>query len=127
MIDFEDMHVTTDSAVLNTMLEVFHFMVVPFLKNYENGYGAYFNQMVQEFNLLLKTKSKLFVPWPDKKHHKLNVSVMEAPDFDAETQIASIALDGTIYDSYLKTTHVDQTTTKANRKEDFKGSQIFIH
>ena len=41
---------------------------------------------------------------------------MEPPELDAESQIASFALDGTIYDSYLKTTHVDQTTTKAIRK-----------
>lgn len=52
---------------------------------------------------------------------------MGVPLLDADTQTASLALDGTIFDSYLKTSHVESTSAKAVPKPSFEGSQVFIH
>lgn len=70
----------------------------------------------------MRTRSTFFVPWPDKKHHRMNVTVVHPPEIDADTQLGSIAVDGSIFDSYLKTSHVEPTTTKANRVEDYPGN-----
>ena len=121
-IDFDDLHMSTDSIVLNTALEIVHGILVIYLKTQENGYGAFVNQLVSEYNLLLRARSTFFVPYPDTKHHRLNATVSVAPEFDADTQLCSVAIDGTIFDSYLKTSHVQPTTTKANRVMDFAGN-----
>ena len=74
MIDFDDLNINTDSIVMNTAMQVVHFIVVMFVKSYENGYGSYFNQLINEYNMLLRTHSTILVPWPDKRHHRLNVT-----------------------------------------------------
>jgi hypothetical protein len=76
--------------------------------------------------MLLRTRQSIFVPWPDMKHHRLNVTATSAPQLDADEQLIQLAFEGTIFDSYLKTTHVELTTTVA-RKIQFDGSQVFIH
>lgn len=38
-IDFVDLQLGTDSKVINTAFDLFHGMIVRYLRNYDNGYG----------------------------------------------------------------------------------------
>ncbi len=127
LVDFVDFQIHTDSIVLNSMLDLFHFIIVQFFRAYEGGYGSYVATQITDYNTLLRTRSSFFVPWPDKKHHRLNVTNSQAPELDADLQLVSLALDGSIFDSFLKTSHVEPTSTKAKRVESYTGNQVFIH
>ena len=41
VVDFVDFQIHTDSIVLNSMLDLFHFIIVQFFRAYEGGYGSY--------------------------------------------------------------------------------------
>ena len=56
-IDFHDLHLRTNSEVLNNVLEMFHPIIVKFLKSYENGYGSLFNTILTDYNKVLRSKS----------------------------------------------------------------------
>jgi hypothetical protein len=126
-IDFENLRLHTDSAAANSALQVFHQFLMMYLKAEENGYQDWVEKVITEYNLLLRTRSSFLVPWPDVKHHHLNATITYAPKLDADSQIAEVALDGRIFDNYLKTTHVEATTTKARRLTEYPGNQIFLH
>lgn len=53
-IDFDDIHLNTNSHVLNNVLEMFHGHLVKYLRSYENGYGQFFNQMLSEYNKFMR-------------------------------------------------------------------------
>lgn len=105
---------------------MFHPIILKFLRSQENGYGQFFNTMLSDYNKLLRTNPNFQVPWPDVSH-SFNTTLVGVPDIDAETQAISFAIDGTIYDNHLRTSHVGKTYTKANLNQDFEGNQIFVH
>lgn len=110
-IDFKNIHIGTDSLVFSAAIDVFHQVVVKYLKADEKGYKSAFKKSIDELNILLRTHIPVMLP--SYNHHLFNATIPTAPILDAETQIAEIALDGTFYDNYLKTSHVPVTTTKA--------------
>jgi len=83
--------------------------------------------MIKEYNNNLKKDPMFHIPWPDKNRTEFNTTFINPPDINAETQLISMAMDGTIYDTHLRTTHVERTRAKAVRLESFSGNQIFIH
>ena len=95
------------------VFDLFHSFLVKYLHTYENGYGQFFDKLIDEYNLLLRARSNFFQNWPDKNRHHFNMTFAQPPELNAETQMISAALDGTIYDTVLRTTHVNKTTTKA--------------
>lgn len=108
-IDFDDLHVRTNSEVLNNVLEMFHGIIVKFLRSYENGYGSLFNTVLNDYNNMLRAQSEFYIAWPDPSHHKFNTTMVGAPEINADTQLISFGFDGTIYDSHLRTNHVNRT------------------
>lgn len=127
LIDFKDLRVSTDSVVFNTALEIFHQVLLIYLKAEENGYGSAFKKAIDQFNIILRTRSSVMIPSIFGSHHLWNATVSYPPELDIDSQIAEVSIDGTIYDTYLKTSHVETTTTKANRLSSYPGNQIFIH
>lgn len=96
-----------------------------YLKADEKGYKSAFKKSVEELNILLRTR--LSVMLPAHNHHLFNATIPVAPVLDSETQVAEVAIDGTLFDTYLKTTHVEGVTTKAKHLDKYPGSQVFIH
>lgn len=113
------MHLKTNSEVLNSMIEMFHGVMVKFLRSYENGYGAFFQTMLNDYNKVLRSKKDFYIAWPEKSHHRFNTTMVTIPEINAETQLISFAFDGTIYDTHLRTSHVEPTKTKAIVYEKF--------
>ncbi len=109
------------------MIEMFHGMMVKFLRSHENGYGAFFNTMLNDYNKVLRSKKDFYIAWPEKSHHRFNTTMVTIPEINAETQLISFAFDGTIYDTHLRTSHVEPTKTKAIVYEKFNGNQVFVH
>ena len=91
-----------------------------YLKADEKGYKTAFKKTIDELNILLRTRQSFMTPV--YHHHQFNSTIPTAPVLDAETQIAEVSVDGTIFDTYLKTTHVDATTTKAKRVAQYPGN-----
>lgn len=56
------------------------------------------------------------------KHNRLNVTDTCVPQLNAETQEASFSIDGSIYDSQQKTSHVGPVTARAKQVESFAGN-----
>lgn len=126
-IDFKDLRVKTDSLVFNTALEVFHQVLLMYLKAEEHGYGSAFKKVLDQLNLLIRAHSHILIPLPHEKHHQFNATISYEPEIDADTQMIEFGIDGSIYDSQLKSSHVEPATTKAHRVESYPGNQIFIH
>ena len=97
-IDFDDLHLRTNSEILNSVMEFLHPILVKFFKTYENGYGSFFNSVLIEYNKILLTKQQFSIAWPDPSHHQFNTTMVSAPEINAEQQIVSFGFDGTIYD-----------------------------
>lgn len=53
-IDFQDLHIKTNSEVLNNVIEMFHGIIVKFLRTYENGYGQFFHTVLADYNKMLR-------------------------------------------------------------------------
>ena len=123
----DKMRIHTDNPTFNAAFDLFHSFIMMFLKAEENGLKSWVDKIITEYNLLLRTHASFLVPWPDRKHHHLNATIVSAPKLDADLQLVEIAVDGRIFDKFLKTTHVEATTTKAVRVESFPGNQVFIH
>jgi hypothetical protein len=119
-IDFKNIHIGTDSMVFNAAIDVFHQVLVMYLKADEKGYKSAFKKSIDEMNILLRTRLAFMLP--AHNHHLFNATIPTAPVLDAETQIAEFAVDGTLFDSYLKTSHVEATTTKAKRVAEYPGN-----
>jgi hypothetical protein len=102
-------------------------VLVLYLKADEKGFKSAFKKAIDAYNLALKAHTPMLLPIPHSTNHFFNVTNMYAPILDSETQIAEVAIDGTVFDTYLKTCHVDPTTTKAQMVAEYPGSQIFIH
>lgn len=100
-MDFSDLVVQTNSPVLNNVLNMFHGIVIKFLRSYENGYGQYFNTILEEYNLLLRTHSYFHEDWPDPMHHRFNTTMVHPPIINAQNQTITLAVDGTIFDTHL--------------------------
>ena len=111
--DFKNIHIGTDNMVFNAAIDVFHQVLVMYLKADEKGFKSAFKKGLDLFNAALKVHTPLLLPLPHNNHHFFNATDMHAPILDSETQIAEVAVDGTIFDTYLKTSHVEPTNTKA--------------
>ena len=121
-IDFHDLHIRTNSEVLNNVIEMFHGFVVKFLRSYENGYGQFFHTVLAHYNKMLRSNPDFHISWPDRTRHKFNTTMIGAPEINAEDQVISFAFDGTIFDQHLRTNHVERTQTKAKVNTDFQGN-----
>ncbi len=121
-IDFKNLHIGTDSVVFNAAIDVFHQVLIMYLKADEKVYKSAFKKVVEEFNIMLRTRASILLLVPHSNHHLFNPTITYTPQLDAETQIAEVAIDGTIYDTYLKTSHVELATAKANRVAEYPGS-----
>jgi len=85
VIDFKDLRVHTDSLVFNTALEIFHQVLLMYLKAEEHGYGSAVKKGIEKFNLLLRSHSSILIPFATDKHHYFNTTVSYAPEIDADT------------------------------------------
>lgn len=85
-IDFADLQFQTDSQIINTAFDLFHGMIVRYLRSYENGYGQAFQKTLNEFNLLLRARSNFYIPWPDREIHRFNNTFTQPPVIDAQNQ-----------------------------------------
>jgi hypothetical protein len=124
-IDFKNIHIGTDSMVFNAAIDVFHQVLVMYLKADEKGYKSAIKKSIEELNILLRTRQSVMLP--AHNHHLFNITIPTAPILDSETQIAEVSIDGTLFDTYLKTSHVEGVTTKAKYVDAYPGSQVFVH
>lgn len=77
------MHIGTDSIVFNAAIDVFHQVLVMYLKADEKGYKSAFKKTIDELNIMLRQRTSFTLPMT--AHHLYNATIVNAPVLDAET------------------------------------------
>ena len=118
-----------ESSFLNWIIGLFHGTIMNTITSKLTDIENTLQQKVQAFNLELKNANAttFMTNVLNNTNYPLNMSMTEAPQLDATTNLVNLHFDGLFYDVLAKTTHVTSNNKFAPRYAGSHSEQVFLH